>query len=250
MRRWLFLAALLLCGMGHNTRVAPCAHGDRRCLAKSGALLDILKGGPTSAQMAAGTLTTATGVSVTDTRASNVYCANSSGVLVLLSNNQPCVEGAFFGASAGLRVEGSATNTILQSNTFATTWAASTITVAAPTATNNTTDVTDPAGTNTASKIVYPQVVGAGALSAMTQGQGVTATAWSGSVYLRTLSGSATVYIFSTPNGVTYVRTACSVTSSWSRCTLPNTTLTAATWTYGLGVDLRDASHIRDGESG
>lgn len=77
--------------------------------------LAILWGGPTSSQYAAGSLTANSGQAVTDTRASNVYCYNGTN-LVLLSNNQPCVEAAPYGP--GLRVEGSATNTILQSNTF------------------------------------------------------------------------------------------------------------------------------------
>lgn len=248
--------------LAHKTTKSPTRWTarvlDRRCRGGCSnsipqGLLWILKTGTTFPYATGSLLGYSNGVqnvTVTDTRASSVYCANGAGTLVQLSSNQPCVEAANanLGTSQGLRVEGSATNSILQSQALATTWVATGAVVAAPTISNNTADVTDPAGGSTASKIVYPSVSGVNAESAATQAWTATATAWSLSVYLRTLSGTATVWVSSgAAAGAPTVRQSCSVTTTWTRCTLANATLTAASWTYELGVDLRDASQTTQG---
>lgn len=73
-------------------------------------------------------------------------------------------------------------------------------------------------------------------------GQTFTATAapWSASVYLRGNTTSGTAYLFFR-NGATYHSTACNlVADSWTRCVVEGVTLTAASWEFGIGVDLRD----------
>jgi hypothetical protein len=101
---------------------------DRRCRGgcTDSVLFRVLPGGPTSSQIAAGTLATSTGAAITTVRASNKYCGNASGGLTLLSSNQPCVD------TIGLNSEPSATNLLLQSEDFTSaSWTKTNVTVTA-----------------------------------------------------------------------------------------------------------------------
>lgn len=220
--------ALFVAGIAHGGARNHIAVHKLSPQAAAGPALAILPSGPTAAQQAAGSLTTANGVTVTDTRASNVYCANSSGALVLLSNNQPCVE------ANGLRVEGSATNLALQSQAPATApWTTNAVIVAAPTVTNNA--AVAPDGTTTAATVAIP-AVGASQASNIYQGFTATAAAYTASAYVRTSGAASTAYIFF--GNSPYTAAACNITSTWTRCSV-TATLTAATWFAQFGVDTR-----------
>jgi len=136
----------------------------------------------------------------------------------------------------GVLVESSRTNSILQSQSLATSpWGVAHVTVADPTVTNNTVDVLAPDGTQTATKVILPAVA-AGEMSSIQQTFTATATAWSASIWLRTATGTATVFLHLI-TGATIKTVQCNVTSDWTRISLNAQTLTAATWIYELGVD-------------
>ncbi len=176
---------------------------------------------------------------VTTARTSSAYCTKSNGTLVYLGNNVPRVE------AAGLLREPAATNLTLRSEEFDNAaWGKAGGVVVAPTVTANTTDVTDPVGTNTAEKVVFPQVVGASAYSEVYATHAASAIAYSDAFYFRTASGTATIWNMTSPNGIAFFSTQCTVTTTWTRCKLENKTLTATTWYSMFGVDLRDGSQV------
>jgi hypothetical protein len=208
--------------------IKNCKYYDpRKCISAGGpaGLLWILKAG-TTFTYASGSLSGYSGgvknVSVTDSRASNSYCANSSGVLVQLSNNQPCVEFGVtaLGTSSGLRVEGSTTNSMLQSQALATApWSAiGSSPPVPPTVTNATTDVTDPAGGSTATKAVFPAVSAAATFSLIRQSVNPGAGSNSISLYARVLSGTGNTFISDGTNTLSL-----SLTSAWTRYSIAST---------------------------
>jgi hypothetical protein len=89
---------------------------------------------------------------------------------------------------------------------------------------------------------VFPAVAGVNAFSLVTQffvqSAGAVHTA---SVYLRGLSGGEKVWWAWTPNGVTYVRKECVLTTSWQRFNFTYTSVAGNNFVQ-LGVDLRDLS--------
>ncbi len=114
----------------------------------------------------------------------------------------------------GIRQENATTNFLYYSqligfNDGTNGWISSFITT-----TTNSADLTAPDGTQTATKIVYPTVT-AGGYAFVGQNAGLSAT---NSVYLRTLTGTATIYLAN--NSVGYYQT-CNVTSTWQRFVLP-----------------------------
>jgi hypothetical protein len=119
-------------------------------------------------------------------------------------------------APKGLLVEEQRTNLLLQSNTpTVATWI-----IVTATGTANTTDVPDPAGTNTSTKFVFGATGGA-VLQVLTS----TAVAHTASIWLRTASGTASVPFSVYRNSpFTVVATAVlTVTSTWQRFTLTGT---------------------------
>lgn len=195
-------------------------------------------------------LTGSRGETLTFTRASASTCPNDDGSVQVLGSGVPCMPKASSGASNGygVRLRPATTNLLQFYNALATApWGTGANVVSAPTVTNNTTDVTDPNGGNTATKIVYPQVIGAGAVSTVRQSFTATAAAWSAQTNLRTLSGTATVYLaFQLGTGGSWKTSTCSVTAAWkpvgSICNIANQTLTAAAWFAQIGVDLGDGA--------
>ncbi len=175
------------------------------------------------------------GEALTFTRGSTAYCTKTDGTLVSLAVNQPRV------TAQGLHMEEARTNKALRSSEFdnvggwAVVVAAATLTVTA-----NTTDVTAPDGTNAAEKVAIAGV--ADTEYAFLQ-QTITGTAagHSDSVYLRTLSGTGTVYM-TMQNGATWLNATCAMTSTWSRCKLENQLQTAAAWQMNIGLDRRAGS--------
>jgi hypothetical protein len=122
-------------------------------------------------------------------------------------------------------------NLILQSQALATTWFKEAATVI----TNNTTDVTDPLGGSTATKIV-----GSGGSAYVAQNLGVLSPlVYTFSVYLRTLSGTVSTRIITYLSGPPYTSigsATVNVTSTWQRFTF--TTITAASAGYNFQFDL------------
>jgi len=144
-------------------------------------------------------------------------------------------------ACKGLLIEESRTNLCLSSEEFNDgIWAKSSAIVTAPVVTAN--QVNSPSGALSADGIVFPAVSGAGAYSLVTQffsqSAGVIHAA---SIYLKGLVGGEKVWWTWTPNGTTYVRKECVLTTAWQRFDLTYTS-TAGNNFIQLGVDLRDAS--------
>lgn len=205
-------------------------------------VLEVLPGGPAPTLWGAGHLSGGRGETVTTTRATVSTCSTSgtgSPTVTDLASGAPCVE------PKGLLVWGARTNLVLRSEEFDNaSWQKNSgggTPPGAPTVTADSSDLVAPDGSQTAEKIVFPAVSGAGNYSLVAQTWTATAAAHSWGVWLRTLTGTATVYVFATPDGSTYHRTACSVTTTWSRCLVENKTLTALNWNPSIGVDLRDA---------
>ncbi len=114
--------------------------------------------------------------------------------------------------------------------------------VAVPVVTANSTDVLDPYGTNLAEKVDFPAVANAGEYSLLRQTfTGVTGGN-SSSVWARTASGTATIYLGHTISTPLYYSQSCAVTTTWTRCKLNGTRLTTATWNFDIGVNLLDVS--------
>jgi hypothetical protein len=150
------------------------------------------------------------------------------------------------------QLRGTGSNLVLRSQAWATSpWFNTGLT----SITNDTSDVTDPLGGNTATKIVAT-----GTSSAVGQPVTLVASPQTASVYLRTLSGTATcqliVYLGSSP--FTNIGTLnVTVTSSWQRFSVVTSTATAASYNlqinnisastiYGWGAQLEIGSTLRD----
>jgi len=134
-------------------------------------------------------------------------------------------------------LKGTGQNLVLRSQAWATSpWFNGGLT----SITNNTSDVTDPLGGNTATKIVA-----IGTNSAVGQPLTLIASPQTASVYLRTLSGTATcdliVYLGAAP--FTNIGTvSVTVTSAWQRFSVVTSTATAAS--YNIQINNISASTI------
>jgi hypothetical protein len=167
------------------------------------------------------------GETISITRATTQSCTKGGGTVVSLSSGQPAVE------PAGFLSEAAATNLALRSAELDNATWTKIGSGDAPTVTANTEDVADPLGTNTAEKVAYPAVSGASAYALLRQTITTTAVAHTSSVYLRTASGTATVWLgLSGANSAT----ECAVTTSWTRCTCTQTA-TAAARNLDIGVN-------------
>lgn len=161
-------------------------------------------------------------------------------------NVQTCAPNALRVTPSGALIEPLATNLLLRSEALATgPWTSANGGVVAPTLTNNTTDLVAPNGTQTATKIVLP-AVSAGQYSVVYQSLTATAVQHSETLYLRTASGAATVYLYLFTGGTSYGQ-SCSVNTTWTRCMMPPQTLTVGTWTMSVGVDLTVAGTSAQG---
>lgn len=132
------------------------------------------------------------------------------------------------------------TNLMLQSssvgNTAGAAWSV-VGSITAPAVTLNSTDLLAPDGTQTASKIVYPAVTTASGNYSIL-GQNLLAPS-TRSIYLRTLSGTATVYINDgNDTGSSFV--TCNVTTTWQRFSMVSAVATQA-W-FWTGFDTRTST--------
>jgi len=150
-------------------------------------------------------------------------------------------------------LRGTGSNLVLRSQAWATSpWFNTGLT----SITNNTSDVTDPLGGNTATKIVAT-----GSSSALGQSITLATTTQTASVYLRTLSGTATcdllVYLSAAPF-TNIGALSVTITSSWQRFTFTTTAPSSsasynfqlnnisASTIYGWGAQLEIGSTLRD----
>lgn len=232
MRRLLPLALLVPILMAPGPR-RPRGPNDGR----PDALLSVLPAGA-GYDSTAGSLRGSFGEALTFARASAWGCANDdeSSWRSLLSNKICYRKG-------GVAVRAATTNVVLRSEEFDNaTWLKQVSGVAAPTVTANSSDVVAPDGTQTAEKIEYPAVTGAQYWRLINQFTG-SAVPYSGSIWLRTATGTATVYIGFDLSGSTFLMEGKTVTTSWQRFKVENKTLTASgNWFFQLGVDLSDAT--------
>lgn len=145
-------------------------------------------------------------------------------------------------ALKGLLIEEARTNVWLQSaDASNAAWSKGGVGAsAAPVVTANQT--TAPDGTTTAARVAYP-VISAGANgSVMYQAVTASANAYTFSVWLKGGVGGEQLYLLTTADTTLFYRQSVTLTTAWQRFTLTTPNLTAATWYFEIGVDLRDAS--------
>jgi hypothetical protein len=171
------------------------------------------------------------------TRATEQACATGPSVLTVLASGQPAVE------AQGLLVEPARTNLALRSAEFDNATWTKIGSGDAPTVTANTEDVTDPLGTNTAERVVFPATAGASAYALLRQTIAVTAVAHTAGVWMRTASGAATIYVG--VSGTVGGQTECSVTTSWAQC-FQTVTLTNANRNFDIGRNRFEANQTSD----
>jgi hypothetical protein len=196
---------------------------------RSSVLFRVLPGGPSSGQVAAGTLAGSKGEALTTTRASTRTCTKADGTLASLSNNTPCVE------ASGLVVEPSGTNLVLRSESIdIATWIKYNVTLTA-----NSSDVFDLYGTgHTEERIDFAAITGTNQDTGIYQQVstvGSGAGAYSASVYARTASGTAQEYVYMQDGTNLKGSTLCTFGTTYTRCCLPNITLAAASNYFHLG---------------
>lgn len=201
-------------------------------------LLSVLPGGPSPAQIAAGTLRDASGQTVTCSRASNKYCVNASGGLTLLSSNQIAVE------PNGILVEAGATNLAKQSQAVGTTspWGVVGSTPpAAPTVTANTSDVPDPTGSShTAAKLVFPATTTSEQYTLAQQTfTSAASTAYTISFFIHGAAPSTFHFAIDGLAAGPQASATVSVTTSWQRVSLRWTSTAGGSATLNIGSDTR-----------
>jgi hypothetical protein len=176
---------------------------------------------------------------VTFSRASTATYTDASGTIQTAAVNQPRWDYAG-GSLRGLLIEEARTNLALQSGDMSN---AAWIKLgqsgpAAPVVTANQT--TAPDGTLTASRVAFPAVSGAGAMSVLYQTPTLSTVAYSFSVWLRGSVGGEQVYFSMNPGGPPFYETPRLVlTTQWQRYTLTTAALVAGSWAIIIGTDLR-----------
>ena len=134
------------------------------------------------------------------------------------------------GESLGLLVEEARTNLVLRSEAIATSpWFNANVTL-----TNNTSDVLDPAGGSTATK-----VVATGSSSAFGQPITLTAAIYAGSIWLRCATGTVSAQLIVYLGGSPFTNigtTNVTITTSWQRFSVVTSTATAASYNLQLNA--------------
>ena len=132
------------------------------------------------------------------------------------------------GESLGLLVEEARTNLLLRSEAIATgPWFNSNVTL-----TNNTSDVLDPAGGSTATK-----VVSTGSSSAFGQPVTLTAAIYAGSIWLRSSTGNISAQLIVYLGGAPFTNigtTNVTITTTWQRFSVITSAATAASYNIQL----------------
>jgi hypothetical protein len=184
------------------------------------------------------------GETLTYTGASAHTCPNDDGTVQVLGSGVPCMPKATSGASNGYGARlRQATSNLAQFSDAMTTapWSSVGVTCSPPTATANSTDLLDPYGGNTATKLVFTACSAAASAEFQADTYTATAAAYTTSVYLRTLSGTYSVNVLAEPaGGASGGFTTCTANANqWTRCIVPNINETAAGWALGIGFDGR-----------
>ena len=141
------------------------------------------------------------------------------------------------GGCPSLLLEKQSTN-IAPYSEDATQWLFSSI---AGTITVTANQTISPDGTQNADKIQFPAVSSSGAYAVTYYEFTASATAYSGTIYLKGNSGGEVIYIMYTPDGTNYTSVPCTLTTEWQRFNLTST-LGAGTQYFQIGVDRRDAT--------
>jgi hypothetical protein len=205
------LAALVAAGgvvatRHRGTPVLVGTRGARGCRAGGcgdAALVRILPYGPNAGQLAAGTLTTATGKTVTVSRASTKQCFRGPDVNLL-----PALTSGW--------------NSFQMGNAPSSAAAPD----GAMVATTLTPSLAVPGGTF-ASTHYKTLTLGAGT--------------YTFSVYLKTSAAPQTTYISIFDGGASYTTSSCVMTTSYAPCSVTRT-VSAGAWTFTIGADSRDAA--------
>ena len=98
-----------------------------------------------------------------------------------------------------------------------------------------------PDGTQNADKIEFPAVGSGSQYAVLFFPFTASATAYSGTFYLKGNSGGEVVWISFTKDGVNYTQQLCTLTTSWQRFNL-SSTLTSGADNFQLGIDTRDSA--------
>lgn len=179
----------------------------------------------------------AMGLTLTRASAATVQTSASTVVTSGIGVDDPRVGDAGYGR--GLVLEESRQNKLVRSDTSVTSLAWGATVAGGNTLSGETVAADGPDGGN-AVKLTSSAVTGSFAHWYM--GAGVaTAAPYTFSSWLRGEVGGEVTSISSTPNGVTYFRNACTLTTGWQRFSATGTG-TAATWYAQIGTDKRDAS--------
>lgn len=174
---------------------------------------------------------------VTVTRATSKLQEYPAGTVTSVGSNVGSVE------ARGLIIEPAHTNLMLQSQALATSpWSTFGSVAAAPTVTNNTTDVTAPDGTSTATKLVYPATSGANQVTIALQSLTLTASqTYTVSAWVRG-TGSQTFFMdvdiggnWGTGSG----KATLSLTTAWQRVSLTVTPTSGVSSNFNFGSDTR-----------
>lgn len=177
------------------------------------------------------------GIELTVTRASTAWHDAADGNVYALGSNTPRVH-----SSRGLLIEGSRTNSLTYAIDFSNAAWTKVGTTGPMTPVVTANQATAPDGTLTADLIDFKATTAEGDYSVVQQGA-VAAATYSGSVYLRTVSGSGTLYLAIKRSGsaTDLKSTACAVTTTWSRCHVESAVV-SATGALSLGPNSYDAA--------
>lgn len=167
------------------------------------------------------------------TRSGIQGAVTSTGTVAFFAANTPAINDRGFHNYPAL------TNLALQSQAFDdAAWTKGGGVAAAPTVTAN--QIAAPDGTTTADKIDLPAVSGASAYSLVYQLINVGTAVSSASIFLKGVAGGEVIWMHYSPDGVTYYRQQCTLTTVWQRFVLVATPANASEYLM-FGVDLRDA---------
>jgi hypothetical protein len=99
-----------------------------------------------------------------------------------------------------------------------------------------------PSGLTDATEITYPAVSVANSYSIIYLRPGTSGnTQYVFSAYLKGTVGGETIYLMSSPDGVSWASQSFTLTTDWERCVFPHTTLGTNSY-FQIGVDLRDGA--------
>lgn len=172
---------------------------------------------------------------------STLCCAFTESSCQWIGPNAPCIHAPTYSGSlggAGLEVYSLGANLLAYSRpNDADTWVAYAPGHTAPTKTSNSADVTDPVGTNTATKVEFP-AVGSGKISILVAPQvAQTAIPYTFGIWARTLSGTFRTHL-ACYSSAYYAIKEIAVTSTWQRLTTTGTSPGSAAQSCHIGTDL------------